>query len=99
MRVVQLRATERKNASHVGIRDIKITLNDLNDELPIFDRLTPSNVSVSEDVVKFASIATVHATDRDTGDIVTLVMNPQSLINPSLFKNSTRINIPDTDTP
>ncbi|XP_043281406.1 cadherin-23-like [Venturia canescens] len=68
---IQLRATEQKNTTHVGMKDIYISLHNLNDELPIFDKNSPSSVNVSEDVQEHALVAKVHATDRDIDDNVT----------------------------
>lgn len=66
---IQLRAIEKANSSHIGTKNIHIQLKDWNDELPIFDKDTPSEVSIPEDVGINHFIATVHATDRDAEDI------------------------------
>lgn len=70
---LQLRAVEIANTSHIGTSTININLRNLNDELPIFDENTQAEVSVPEDVDIEHFIATIHATDRDVDDNVTLV--------------------------
>lgn len=60
------------NKTHIGERNISISLKNRNDELPIFAN-DFIQVNVPEDVAKGYPIATMLATDRDIGDSVVLV--------------------------